>query len=76
MRLQEIKRIMKENEGYAKLLEDYDRTGKFPLRKIRRSFTLRQKTIDMLKKESKRRKESMSGIIDEIIEKTVGRREK
>jgi len=76
MRLQEIKRIMKENEGYAKLLEDYDRTEKFPLRKIRRSFTLRQKTIDMLKKESKRRKESMSGIIDEIIEKTVGRREK
>jgi hypothetical protein len=27
---QEIRRIMKENEKYAAMLEEYDRTGKLP----------------------------------------------
>ncbi|MBI5061865.1 MAG: hypothetical protein HZB67_06170 [Candidatus Aenigmarchaeota archaeon] len=74
MRLQEIEKTMKGNEKYAKLLEDYDRTGRFPLKKIRRSFTIRQKTIDALKKESLRKKESMSNLIDEIVERCIKER--
>ena len=50
----EIERIMKENEKYAKMLEEYDRTGIFPLQKVRRSFTLRQMTVQKLKSISKK----------------------
>lgn len=65
---QDIKRIMKENEKYAKMLEEYDRTGEFPLEKIRRSFTLKRMTVNRLKDMSKRSGKSMSDIIDDIIE--------
>ena len=64
MRLRDIERIMKENEKYAKMLEEYDRTGVLPFEKIRRSFTIRRSTLDALKKESKRTGKSMSDIID------------
>lgn len=63
----EIRRIMKENEKYANMLEEYDRTGKFPLEKIRRSFTLRRMTFDRLKEESKKTGRSMSDIIDGLV---------
>ncbi|MFH1978717.1 MAG: hypothetical protein ABIJ92_05310 [Candidatus Aenigmatarchaeota archaeon] len=59
---------MKENEKYAKILEEYDRTGKFPLEKIRRSFTLKRMTINKLKSLSKKTGRSMSDIIDSLIE--------
>jgi len=65
---QEINRIMKENEKYAKILEEYDKTGKFPLEKIRRSFTLKRMSINKLKKLSKDKGKSMSDIIDSLIE--------
>jgi len=68
MSLQEIRRIMKENEKYAKMLEEYDRTGKFPLDKLRRSFTLRRITINKLKGMSKQSGKSMSDIIDKLVE--------
>jgi len=32
MRLREIERVMKDNEVYAKMLEEYDRTGKLPMK--------------------------------------------
>ncbi len=34
MRLREIKKIMKKNEKYAKMLEEFDRTGKLPKKKV------------------------------------------
>jgi hypothetical protein len=68
MSLQEIRRIMKENEKYANMLEEYDRTGKFPLEKIRRSFTLKRMSINKLKTLSKDSGKSMSEIIDALIE--------
>lgn len=64
----EIRRIMKENEKYTKMLEEYDRTGKFPLEKIRRSFTLKRMTTDKLKRMSKKTGRSMSDIIDTLVE--------
>ena len=65
---QDIKRIMKENERYTDMLEEYDRTGEFPLKKIRRSFTLKRMTINKLKKTSRKSGKSMSGIIDGLVE--------
>jgi hypothetical protein len=63
MRLREIERIMKENEKYAKMLEEFDRTGKLPTEKIRRSFTIRHSTFQTGR--------SMSDIIDEVVEKEL-----
>lgn len=68
MRSQDIKRIMKENEKYAKMLEEYDKTGKFPLEKIRRSFTLKRMTINKLKQISVKSGKSMSDILDELVD--------
>jgi len=53
----EIRRIMKENEKYAKMLEEYDRTGHLPLEKIRRSFTIKRMSYNKLKEFSKKKKE-------------------
>lgn len=64
-----IKRIMKKNERYAKLLEYYDRTGRLPLKKTRRNFTLKDINFQRLKKASKSSGKSMSRILDELVEK-------
>ena len=64
----EIKRIMKENEKYARMLEEYDRAGKLPLEKIRRSFTLKRMTVDKLKRVSSKRGRSMSDMIDALVD--------
>lgn len=71
MRLREIERIMKENEKYAKMLEEYDRTGKLPFDKIRRSFTIRHSTFQTLKNQSKKTGKSMSDILDELVEREL-----
>jgi hypothetical protein len=68
---QEIRRIMKENEKYANMLEEYDRTGEFPLDKVRRSFTLKRMTVNKLKTISEKTGKSMSGIIDNIVDKCL-----
>ncbi len=67
----EIRRIMKENDKYAKILEEYDRTGKFPLEKIRRSFTLKRMTVNKLKNTSKDTGKSMSDIIDNLVDDNI-----
>jgi len=68
---QEIERIMKENEKYARMLEEYDRTGEFPLEKVRRSFTLKRISINKLKETSKNTGKSMSDIIDELVDERL-----
>jgi len=68
---QEIKRIMKENEKYAKMLEEYDRTGKLPIEKIRISFTIKRMTADTLKRISQKTGNSMSDIIDDLVEEKL-----
>jgi hypothetical protein len=71
MKWKEIERIMKENEKYAQMLEEFDRTGVLAIDKIRRSFTIRNSTFSALKKQSKATGKSMSGIIDELVEKCL-----
>jgi hypothetical protein len=71
MRLREIERIMKEKEKYAKMLEEYDRTGVLAIDKIRRSFTIRNSTFAALKTHSKSIGKPMSDIIDELAEKCL-----
>ncbi len=68
---QDLRRIMKENEKYAKMLEEYDRTGEFPLDKIRRSFTLKRMTVNRLKAASSKTGKSMSSIIDKVVDECV-----
>jgi len=67
----EISRIMKENEKYAEMLEYYDRTGKMPWEKIRRSYTLRRATLEKLEAASKKTGKSMSNIIDGLVDKNL-----
>lgn len=64
----EIRRIMEENDRYAKMLEEYDRTGRLPIEKIRRSFTIKRMTAEKLKMMSEKTGMSMSDIIDEMVE--------
>ena len=71
MQFREIEKIMKENEKYAKILEEYDRTGAFPLQKVRRSFTLKQMTHDKLKSASKSTGKSMSDILDNLVDEKL-----
>ena len=74
----EFERILDKNERYMKMLEYYDRTGRFPLDKIRRSFTLKEMNVTKLKKMSKETGRSMSDILDELIENNgnVGKKDK
>ena len=65
----EIKRIMKKNEKWAKMLEEYDLTGHLPIEKVRRSFTLRRMTMSKLKELSEKTGKSMSSLIDSMVEK-------
>ena len=67
----DILRIMKENVKYTNMFEEYDRTGEFPLDKVRRSFTLRKMTIKKLKAVSKKTGKSMSGLIDKVVEECL-----
>jgi len=64
----DVERLMKENEKYTQILEEYDQTGVFPLEKIRRSFTLKQRTVRKLRKLSKQSGKNMSEFIDFLIE--------
>ena len=59
-----------KNEKYMNMLEYYDRTGRFPLKKVRRSFTLKEMNITKLKQLSRKKGKSMSDILDELIEET------
>lgn len=63
----DIERIMKKNEKYAKMLEEYDKTGHLPIEKIRRSYTLKRMTVDKLKSLAKAKGMSMSDLIDELV---------
>lgn len=63
----EIERIMKENEKYAQMLEEFDRTGILAIGKIRRSFTIRNSTFAALKCQSKATGRPMSDIIDQLV---------
>ena len=68
MRFQEIKRIMKENDKYARMLEEFDSTGHLPIERIRRSFTIKRMSYQKLKELSKRKGKPMSRILDDLLE--------
>ena len=71
----EIRRTMKENEKFVRMLEEYDRTGKPPWEKIRRSFTLKRMTVEKLKETSKKTGKSMSAIIDKLVDTSNAEKE-
>ena len=69
MLLQEIRRIMMDNEKYTDMLEYYDKTRVLPLEKIRRSFTIKQMNYQKLKELSNKTGKSMSDLLDGMIAK-------
>ena len=69
MLLQEIRRIMRDNEKYTDMLEYYDKTRVLPLEKIRRSFTIKQMNYQKLKELSNKTGKSMSDLLDGMIAK-------
>jgi len=72
----EIRRTMKENEKFVRMLEEYDRTGKPPWGKIRRSFTLKRITVEKLKEASEKTGKSMSDIIDKLVDTNNAEKER
>ena len=64
----DAERILKRYKKFFDAFEEYDRTGKFPLEKIRRSFTIRQGNYQKLKREAEKRKIPMSELLDRMIE--------
>jgi len=64
----DVERLMKENEKYTHMLAEYDETGVFPLKKIRRSFTLKQGTVRKLRELAKQSGKNMSEFIDFLID--------
>ncbi|MCX6817586.1 MAG: hypothetical protein NTU57_01890 [Candidatus Aenigmarchaeota archaeon] len=70
MQWKAIERIMKENDKYAQMLEEFDRTGVLSIDKIRRSFTIKNSTFSALKSRSKATGRPMSDIIDGLVEKS------
>ena len=67
----DIEKILVKYKKYTDAFEEFDRTGKWPLQKIRRSFTIRQGNYQKLKKEAAKRKMSMSDLLDELIEENT-----
>jgi hypothetical protein len=72
----EIRKTMKENEKFVRMLEEYDRTGKPPWGKIRRSFTLKRITVEKLKEASEKTGKSMSDIIDKLVDTNNAEKER
>jgi len=64
----DIEMIIVKYKKYIDAFEEFDRTGKWPLEKTRRSFTIQQAAYQKLKAEAKKRKMSMSDLLDELIE--------
>ena len=60
--------ILKRYKRFFDAFEKFDRTGEFPLEKIRRSFTITRGSYHKLKAEAARRRISMSELIDRMIE--------
>jgi len=67
MRWKEIERILDRDTEWSGILEEYDRTGVMPTRRVRCDFTLSAQSMARLKEESKRTGKKPSRILDEII---------
>ena len=65
MRLNEIKRIIKENKEAFEILENYDKTQELPFQRKRIDITLSVETINKLKKIKQKTGKPISKIIEE-----------
>lgn len=73
MRSKEIERIIEKVRPYAEILEEYDRTGKWPLKKVRKNFTLEMRSVSRLEQLAKKKDMSQSDVLDELIQKAAAR---
>lgn len=63
--------ILKRYKKFFDAFEEFDRTGKFPMEKIRRSFTIRQGNYQKLKSAAAKRNVPMSELLDRMIEERI-----
>jgi len=64
---QEIKALIKQNQEFLDMLDEYDRTGHAPIEKLRRSFTIKLATYNKLQEKAKASGKTMSQLIDEAF---------
>jgi hypothetical protein len=67
----DAERILVKYRKYFNAFEEFDRTGKFSLEKVRRSFTIQRGNYQKLKKEAARKNTSMSELLDRFIERWI-----
>ncbi|MBM3303469.1 MAG: hypothetical protein FJY76_00070 [Candidatus Aenigmarchaeota archaeon] len=63
----DIRRIMEEDARFIEAFDTYDRTGVFPFKKTRIDLSLRSETIEKLREVAKKKKTSMSAVIDQMM---------
>ena len=64
----EIRQVIEEARPWAEVLEEYDRTGAWPLRKVRKDFTLEARSVSKLERMAKERSISRSRMLDRLIQ--------
>ncbi len=63
-----VERFLKENKKWFDMLEEYDRTGIWPLERKRVDLTLSRRTIAKLRARAKAEGKSVSRVVDELTE--------
>ncbi len=66
-----IKQIVEKNRKYLDALEAADKLGKRPVfhKKVRKDFTIDEDVFDEFQARCKKRNQSMSRVIEELIKK-------
>lgn len=65
-----VERVLKENEKWFALLEEYDRTGVWPLERTRVDLTLSRRTLAKLRALAAAQGTSMSRVVDALVERS------
>ena len=64
----EIRKVIKENKEWTDVLAEWDKSGVDPFAEKLVSFSIKGKNHLKLKKIARKRKKSMSDVVDELIE--------
>ncbi|HLD78194.1 MAG TPA: hypothetical protein VJB16_04155 [archaeon] len=64
-----VERVLRENKKWFEMLEEYDRTGVWPLERKRVDLTLSRRTIAKLRAKAAAEGKSVSRVVDELVER-------
>ena len=63
-----VERVLRENKKWFEMLEEYDRTGVWPLERKRVDLTPSRRTIKKLRARAAAKGTSVSRVVDELVE--------